>query len=275
MPPGYNSQQKQAITQFQTITETDKNSAIKELKRHGWNLDEAIAQYFGSTGGGAAPSSWKAPIGKIFDKYREDPANSPDTINLDGTMKFFGDIDVNLEGLDFIIVSELIKAPAIGEISRAGFVDGWLSARCDTVDKMKNHVKTLKKSLPSDTEAYTQVYQYTFQLAKSGNQKTLPLDDACTYWDVVFNSPLSAVKWRSANTPWVDWWFEFLRAEYKRAINKDVWVQTLKFAQETLKDENLSFWNEEASWPSVIDDFVEWVKKEKRGGGATAEAMEE
>ena len=145
---------------------------------------------------------------------------------------------------------------------------------CDTVDKMRNHVANLKRSLPSDIAAYTRVYQYAFQIAKSGNQKTLQLDDACTYWDVVFNSPLSAVKWRSASTPWVDWWFEFLREEYKRAINKDVWVQTLKFAQETLKDEQLGFWNEEASWPSVIDDFVEWVKKEKRGG-STTEAMEE
>jgi DCN1-like protein 1/2 len=28
----------------------------------------------------------------------------------------------------------------------------------------------------------------------------------------------------------------------------------------------MSFWNEESSWPSVIDDFVEFVKKDKRGG---------
>ena len=37
-----------------------------------------------------------------------------------------------------------------------------------------------------------------------------------------------------------------------------------------VEDESLSFWTEESSWPSVIDDFVLWVKVEKRG-----EAMEE
>ena len=46
-----------------------------------------------------------------------------------------------------------------------------------------------------------------------------------------------------------------------------MWNETLKFAQLTLEDEAISFWTEESSWPSVIDDFVEWVKKEKRGGG--------
>lgn len=54
-----------------------------------------------------------------------------------------------------------------------------------------------------------------------------------------------------------------------------MWKQTLKFALLTLRDEKMSFWNEEASWPSVIDDFVEWVRKEKRGEGQEGETMEE
>jgi DCN1-like protein 1/2 len=53
-----------------------------------------------------------------------------------------------------------------------------------------------------------------------------------------------------------------------------MWNETLKFAQLTLSDEDMTFWNEESSWPSVIDEFVEWVKKEKRGG-AQEETMEE
>jgi hypothetical protein len=86
------------------------------------------------------------------------------------------------------------------------------------------------------------------------------------YWDLLFSSPLSAVKWTSPNTPWLDWWKEFLEASWKKSVNKDMWNETLKFAQLTLEDEAISFWNEESSWPSVIDDFVEWVKNEKRGG---------
>ena len=58
-------------------------------------------------------------------------------------------------------------------------------------------------------------------------------------------------------------------------MNKDLWRQTLTFAEETVKDDTLGFWSEESSWPSVIDDFVEWVKTEKRaGGGANGDAME-
>jgi DCN1-like protein 1/2 len=94
------------------------------------------------------------------------------------------------------------------------------------------------------------------------------------YWELLFTSPLSAVKWTSPNSPWFAWWTEFLNSSWKKSVNKDMWNETLKFAQLTLTDESLSFWTEESSWPSVIDDFVDWVKKEKRGG-VPEEPMEE
>lgn len=130
--------------------------------------------------------------------------------------------------------------------------------------------------MPSSKEAFTKVYKYTFQLGKATNQKAVPLDVAVTYWELLFSSSLSAVKWTSPNSPWLTWWSEFLNAHWKKSVNRDMWNETLKFAQLTLEDEALSFWNEESSWPSVIDDFVEYVKKEKRGGvGENADAMEE
>lgn len=54
-----------------------------------------------------------------------------------------------------------------------------------------------------------------------------------------------------------------------------MWNETLKFAKLTLEDEAMSFWDESSSWPSVIDDFVEWVKKEKRPSEEVGDEMEE
>jgi DCN1-like protein 1/2 len=65
-------------------------------------------------------------------------------------------------------------------------------------------------------------------------------------------------------------WLEFLNSKWQKAVNRDLWRQTLSFMLKAVDDESLSFWTEESSWPSVIDDFVLWVKVEKRG-----EAMEE
>lgn len=118
--------------------------------------------------------------------------------------------------------------------------------------------------MSGNKELFTRIYKYSFQLAKAANQKAAPLESAIAYWDILFNSSLTAVKWSSPNNPWLDWWKEFLTSSWKKSVNKDMWNETLKFAQLTLQDEAMSFWNEESSWPSVIDEFVEWVK-EKRG----------
>lgn len=58
-------------------------------------------------------------------------------------------------------------------------------------------------------------------------------------------------------------------------MNKDMWDQTLVFAERTLEDESMGFWSEDAAWPGVIDEFVEYVKG-KRGGSAEGggEAMD-
>jgi hypothetical protein len=207
-------------------------------------------------------------------------------------MAYIEKVGVNPEDLEVLALLETIQAPTMGEMSRKGFVDGWLAVKydthlwllyttrltrhsCDTIEKQKAHIKTLKQSLPSSKDAFTKVYKYTFVLGKTSNQKAVPLDVALTYWELLFTSPLSAVKWTSPNSPWLTWWSEFLNARWKKSVNRDMWNETLKFAQLTLEDEAMSFWNEDASWPSVIDDFVEYVKKEKRGGGDHADAMEE
>ncbi|KZM27481.1 hypothetical protein ST47_g1353 [Ascochyta rabiei] len=240
-------------------------------------MDHATAvRYYGAGGGGSNTSAaTKATLNKLFDKYREDPTGEPDAIGVEGTMSYLPQLEVDLEGMESLAALEIIQAPTMGEISRDGFVNGWLERDCDTIDKQKAYIKNLKTQLPTDKAVFTRVYKYTFFLAKTGQQKAVALESAILYWDLLFASPLSAVKWSTPSTPWLDWWKEFLNASWKKSVNKDMWNETLKFAQLTLQDEAISFWNEESSWPSVIDDFVEWVKNEKRGGSEQkAEEME-
>ena len=40
-------------------------------------------------------------------------------------MKYFQEIDVDVEGLESLAVLEVIQAPTMGEMSREGFVNGW------------------------------------------------------------------------------------------------------------------------------------------------------
>ncbi|KAF2438333.1 DUF298-domain-containing protein [Karstenula rhodostoma CBS 690.94] len=275
MPPGYNTQQKAAISQFMSFASTDQKTAVKHLKNAGWDSSAAVTAYFSGGGGSGIVSSTKSNLNKFFDSYRDDVKNSPDSVGPDGAMGYFEKLGVDLEGMDALAVMEVIQAPTMGEMSREGFVEGWSSLNADTLDKQKAHLKSLKQRLPSDKAAFEKVYKYTFLLGKPAGAKAVPLESALAFWELLFTSPLSALRWSTPNSPWFEWWTEFLNAEWKKSVNKDMWNETLKFAKLTLEDEAMSFWDESSSWPSVIDDFVEWVKKEKRPSQDNVDEMEE
>ena len=65
-------------------------------------------------------------MNKLFDQYREKASDEPDLVGVDGTMTYLQQLDVDLEGMDSLAVLEIIQAQTMGEITREGFVNGWL-----------------------------------------------------------------------------------------------------------------------------------------------------
>ncbi|KAF2838101.1 DUF298-domain-containing protein [Patellaria atrata CBS 101060] len=261
MPPAYTAQQKTAIVNFTSITGTDRTSAARILKAHSWNVESAINGYY--SGSIAPATNPHAPsLNKIFDKYRDAPSDSPDNINTEGMMEFLEAIKVPVEDIGMLIVSEIVKSPSMGEIARDGFVQGWTIANIGDLKSMAAFVSRRRESLSNELSTFRRIYKHSFFVAKPPNQKSAPLESALEFWKVLFQSP--GLEWRSANTPWLDYWLEFLEAKWKKSVNKDMWDQTLAFAEKTLLDESLSWWDENGAWPGVVDDFVEWVK-ERRG----------
>lgn len=85
-----------------------------------------ICRYFsGGASGATGSAAIKSLLSTLFDRYRDNVAGEPDTIGIEGTMKYFQAIDVDLEGLESFAALEIVQAPAMGEMSRTGFVDGW------------------------------------------------------------------------------------------------------------------------------------------------------
>lgn len=204
-------------------------------------------------------------MNKVFDKYRDDPKNEPDEIGPEGTSKILGEMNIALDDIGSFVFSDLVQSPSLGKITREGFLDGSADVGADSIPKLRNVVLQRRSQLSSDRMLFANVYNHAFQLGLINNQKSLGLDVATEFWTLLFSS--TGFEWRTRNTPWLEWWLEYMNSKWNKAINRDLWRQTLRFAQETMKDESMGFWNEESSWPSVVDDFVEWVKTNKRANG--------
>ncbi|TVY93785.1 Defective in cullin neddylation protein [Lachnellula willkommii] len=157
---------------------------------------------------------------------------------------------------------EIVQAPTVGEISKQGFVDGWRAAGADTIPKQKAYVSKQVGKLSTDVDLFKRVYRHVFVCAREKGQKAISLENALTYWQIIFSPP--GKPWVTASTDWLDLWSEFLTATWTKSVNRDMWNQTFEFALKTMQDETLSFWSEDSAWPGVIDDFVVYAKV-KRG----------
>jgi len=130
--------------------------------------------------------------------------------------------------------------------------------RADTIPKQKAYVAGQLKQLSVDMALFKRVYRHTFICSREPGQKALPLENALVYWEMIFSEP--GKPWITETTNWTNLWIEFLKANWTKTVNKDMWNQTFEFFQKTMQDETLSFWSEDG----VIDEFVAYVK-EKRG----------
>ncbi|KAJ5159607.1 Cullin binding-domain-containing protein [Penicillium canariense] len=285
MPP-YTAAQKQTIQQFVALTDTKDSVAAKFLKGVSWSLERAVDAFYSNTAHANQQSS-RQSVGHIFDEYRgtisnpidissytdfnpENPADSPDTVGIEGAMKYLGDIDVQLDEVTCLGIMELCKCPAMGEFNREGFLTGWREAGCDTTTKMSSYAATLRAKIPTDAELFRRVYRYSFPISRMQGQRNLQFDLAAEQWRLFFTADRGGVPWNTESTPWLDWWLEFLEGRGKKPVNKDLWEQVEVFMRKTREDEAFGWWSADGAWPGALDDFVAFVQG-KRGKGSEME----
>lgn len=248
-------------------------STAARLEQHRPALDKLFDQYRGGVlpapkrkrKRGRSPAAANPPPGP--------PGDDADRMFIDATMQYLTDLQVPLDSITVLIFSTILNCPAMGEVTREGFFTGWAEHGATTIAQQKTLLSTLTSQLqsapvlqknPPDALS-SRTYKQTFTIALPTGTRAVPLDMATEYWRLLF-SEQSGTAWKTASTPWLSLWIAFLERSWKKAVNKDLWSQTLRFAQETMLDEQMRFWSEDGAWPGVIDDFVGHVREARASG---------
>lgn len=198
-----------------------------------------------------------------FDAMRS-AEDSQDVIGADSTMKYLESLGVNLEDASFFVALEAIQAEGIGEMKRDDFVKGWKDNNVGAnVTAQRAYIKSVVSSLRTSPETFRRVYRYAFTAAKEQNKRALDVENAIIYWSVLFTAPGRSWISKGTGINFLPLWTQFLEEKWNRSVNKDMWNQTLEFANKSMEDETLGFWSEDASWPGVIDDFVMWYREKQ------------
>jgi DCN1-like protein 1/2 len=66
-----------------------------------------------------------------------------------------------------------LKSTGIGAFPKAGWVEGWKRLQCDSIPKMKAQLAQLNSKLSNDTGYLQNVYNFTFDFAKTEGQRSI------------------------------------------------------------------------------------------------------
>ena len=160
-----------------------------------------------------------------------------------------------------------VKSLADG-VSREQFVQGMVNLDCDSVAALKGKLEVQRAKLLAGGAAgdafFAPFWTWAYVFNCAEGQKSLTLDVA---------RGLTKLLLRPERFPLVAEWVAFLeQAGPKTAVSKDTWALLLDFGRK-IKPDLSNYDADGGAWPSVIDDFCEWLVKSRRGvggGGAGA-----
>ncbi|KAH7728042.1 RP42 protein [Aphelenchoides avenae] len=251
------SQQKEKVRQFITFTQTTESIAISCLSNANWNLEMACDIYYQNPAYFATPAS-NSPsdvkkVEQFFNKYANDPSDKVEgrRIGPNGMLRLLNDLGVDPSSREVLILAWKLKAGTQCEFSWEEWKDGMTALKVDSLDKLKAKMPKLNDEIKDQT-AFRNFYQFTFQYAKAVAQRSLDLETAVAYWQLVF----------AGSDPRVDTWVDFLRANSVKGIPKDTWNLFLDFLYNVKPD--CSNYDSSSAWPVLLDEFVDYIKARQK-----------
>lgn len=275
--------QREWVKQFMSVTNTSEKTAIYCLNRFDWQIDVASDMFFQNpdlflryelannsssgrnnhhhhhnTGSSHhhhhhhhnAHQLDRRRFEAIFSAYRGQ--GPEDKISIDGVERLLTDLELEADSILVLILAWKCRASAQCEFTREEFYRGLYELGGDTidrVDKLKSCLIRAELELANNQHLFKDLYQFTFNYAKNQLQKSLDLEIAIAYWNILLKNRFK----------FLDLWIEFLQETHKRAITRDTWNLLLDFS--LMIDDNMSNYDEEGAWPVLIDEFVDYARK--------------
>lgn len=247
-----------------SISETDDTTATQWLDKYNWKLENAINAFLsngGQTLGHQTTTDQVDPrLEEIFNKYADEA--DPEIIGIDGTLRYLDDLQFDPEHFVSLVLAYILESPSMGVFSKRSFCIKWRLLGVTSLEAMRKAVVDHEHLVKSSYREFEKVYKFTFDFIKtSANDKLVDSESAVAYWKLMF--PI--VPEFAGCGERLQQWYTFVHEKYQRGFSKDSWVMFLQFVNEIVsKDpDNLSGYDEMSSWPSVVDEYIEYLRDEK------------
>ncbi|KAH7725666.1 RP42 protein [Aphelenchoides avenae] len=190
-------------------------------------------------------------IKDFFDNYANEPEDNTNgkRIGPNGMLALLTDVHVQPTDRMALVLAWKLKAETQCEFSWDEFEKGMTTMKTGNATALKKALPSLNAELKA-RDAFADFYRFTFGYAKSAAARSLDAETAVAYWQIVF---------QGSQETRINDWIAFVGKSGTRAVTHDTWNQVLEFFQTV--DPSLSNYDPDAAWPSLIDEFVVYLKK--------------
>jgi DCN1-like protein 1/2 len=193
------------------------------------------------TNSNTASNPTRKALDQIFDNYR--PKDSPNELDIEGTSSLLDALNITIDSVAALYFFQFTNSPQLGQIPREGFVSGpFLEANCDSLGKIAQHIQNSQLSARGTMEQYKAVYNHAFTLLIEDRKKAIDLEHAEEFWRTLTDAEAGFAWVGKSGTDFLPLWLEFLNTKWQKAVNRDLWRQTLAFMTKAVEDESLGFW---------------------------------
>jgi len=188
-------------------------------------------------------------INKLFLAYAD---LDQDIITSNGIIKLCNDINMKDEEIIMLILSFHLNSTKFGKYTRIDFINGLESLRIDNLISLKEAIIKMKSDYDNNIDTLRKVYLFSFQLAAQ-HSKTLNTDVAVALIKVLLLNRYF----------FITYYCEFMKIQQHKLsyITKDQWTCFLEFCINIKED--LSNYQSSDGWPTLLDEFVEWMKTKR------------
>lgn len=201
-------------------------------------------------------SGWKL-VDKLFDKYRENEEH--DRIGPEGVEKLCKALSLKVTDAAILRLAWKLNAAEQGYFTREEWRSGMKSMGVTSLAKLKAGVMALKAEVEQSEDSFRDYFIYAFRFnLTEPRHKTLDMETACQMLQVVIGENTHAQSLIS-----------FFRQQTEYAgMTLDQWLGVLRFCRHVAPD--LSNYDDDCSWPSLLDNYVSFAKEKAPGASKQA-----
>eukprot|EP01054_Gregarina_sp_Poly1_P002373 Gregarina_sp_Poly_1__2372@NODE_1635_length_3667_cov_217_740556_g1079_i0_p1_GENE_NODE_1635_length_3667_cov_217_740556_g1079_i0NODE_1635_length_3667_cov_217_740556_g1079_i0_p1_ORF_typecomplete_len264_score35_92Cullin_binding/PF03556_15/8_4e28UBA_4/PF14555_6/2_7e06_NODE_1635_length_3667_cov_217_740556_g1079_i021282919 len=253
------SNDEKKVRRFIDTAFTDDKTAKKYLKRNKWIVERALNDYY-NTGGDEGKDDYSRSIMyarlRFFLQFADPKGNCPSCSVMDeeGVERLCQALGIEPVDPRILVFCACCDATTMGKFSKAEFINGLSTLNVVSLEELKSQLPEWQKTLTTP-ELARPVYRFLFKYALEGTSKSLSIDMAREYWELI----LPDLDFELYNA-WIEYVDEVLSRRENFQISRDVWNVVFDFLKMTHESDIKTFDTVSSAWPTVIDDFVEWFK---------------